>query len=354
MTRKSNRDFNRRMMLETLAYTGSTIASLLLRPSLLTGVLRNADLAASEPVSGKSSSPTKLDTLPMIDTHVHVIGTRLPGVPTSDADDTVRPESNTERLAETVRMEMERSGTAIALCMPRFGDRAPDDPLGINGTLALKGLLPNLHAIGVADPSQNDPDVRKRIESLLEQGVVKGLKCYLGYIHAMPDAEGYAWYFGMARKYKIPVIFHTGDTYSRRAKLKYAHPLAVDEVAADYPEVNFVLAHLGNPWITDAAEVIYKNNQFGEGGNVWADLSALVIGPQLESKSPQEMIESITRQVQHAIRYSERPDRFLYGSDWPLASMTTYRDFIRRVVPPAHHRAVFVDNAKALFRLGET
>ncbi|MFM2095822.1 MAG: hypothetical protein RIS70_2946, partial [Planctomycetota bacterium] len=76
MTRKSNRDFNRRMMLETLAYTGSTIASLLLRPSLLTGVLRNADLAASEPVSGKSSSPTKLDTLPMIDTHVHVIGTR--------------------------------------------------------------------------------------------------------------------------------------------------------------------------------------------------------------------------------------------------------------------------------------
>ena len=128
MTRKANREFDRRMMLQTLAYSGSTMASLLLRSSLLAGFLRTADLAASEPVSGKSSSPTKFDTLPMIDTHVHVIGTRLPGVPTSDSDDTVRPESNTERLAETVRTEMERSGTAIALCMPQFGNRAPDDP----------------------------------------------------------------------------------------------------------------------------------------------------------------------------------------------------------------------------------
>ncbi len=46
-------------------------------------------------------------------------------------------------------------------------------------------------------------------------------------------------------KYSIPIIFHTGDTYSRKAKLKYAHPLGVDEVVVDYPEVNFVLAPSG-------------------------------------------------------------------------------------------------------------
>ena len=29
-----------------------------------------------------------------------------------------------------------------------------------------------------------------------------------------------------------------------------------------------------------------------------------------------------------ALEYAERPDRFLYGSDWPLAPMTAYRAFL--------------------------
>lgn len=351
MCSTSQHQISRRAMLASLAVAATQVAPGLQRSSGVTFGLAARTVAAQEP--HKTANIADKESLPIIDTHVHVIGTRLPGVPTAASDDDLRPESNLERLAVTVRDEMKRSGTVAALCMPRFGDRPPNDPLGIDGILALKQVVPNLHAIGVADPSQNDPSIRKLIESQLERGSVKAFKCYLGYLHTMPDAEGYAWYFRMAQKYKIPVIFHTGDTYSRRAKLKYAHPLAVDDVAADYPEVNFVMAHLGNPWITDAAEVIYKNNQFGEGGNVWADLSALVIGPQLESQAPVEVIESLKRQVKHAIQYSERPDRFLYGSDWPLAPMATYRDFVKQLVPPAHHRAVFVENAKSLFRLGD-
>ena len=42
-------------------------------------------------------------------------------------------------------------------------------------------------------------------------------------------------------------------------------PLLVDDVAVDNPDVKFVMAHFGNPWLIDAAEVIYKND------NVWAD-----------------------------------------------------------------------------------
>ena len=33
------------------------------------------------------------------------------------------------------------------------------------------------------------------------------------------------------------------------------------------PDTRFVLAHVGNPWFRESAEVIYKNM------NVWADLS---------------------------------------------------------------------------------
>ena len=34
--------------------------------------------------------------------------------------------------------------------------------------------------------------------------------------------------------FDVPVVFHTGDTSSKRAKLKYADPLTIDEVAVDH------------------------------------------------------------------------------------------------------------------------
>ncbi len=108
-----------------------------------------------------------------------------------------------------------------------------------------------------------------------------------------------------------------------------------------------MLAHLGNPWLTDAAEVVYKNV------NVWADLSGFVVGSAADfaSEERREMLEEVRVALGRAYRYAERPNRFLYGSDWPLAPMTAYRDFIASAIPEAHHPLVFEENARLLFRL---
>lgn len=71
----------------------------------------------------------------------------------------------------------------------------------------------------------------------------------------------------------MPVVIHTGDTYSEHGILKYAHPLNVDELAVANRDVTFVIAHIGDPWVMDCAEVIYKKNS-----NVYADLSGLIVG----------------------------------------------------------------------------
>src|SRR5262249_1368301 len=147
-----------------------------------------------------------------------------------------------------------------------------DDPLGVAETLALARSVHGLLAIGVADPTRHDAEQLRRVESVLATKQVRALKAYLGYVHYAPDHAGYRPYYELAERYQLPFVFHTGDTYSPCAKLRYAQPLLVDDVAVDHPKVNFVLAHLGNPWLTDAAEVVYKNV------NVWADLSGLVVG----------------------------------------------------------------------------
>jgi predicted TIM-barrel fold metal-dependent hydrolase len=278
----------------------------------------------------------------MIDTHVHVVPPRLPGVgPLSPLLD-----STAEAVAAALRPEMQAAGITQALAMGCC-DGNPEDPLGVATTQAVARYLPGLFAVGIADPRRTEPEHLKKAEAALAGRRVRALKAYLGYLHFGPDHAGYRSYYELAERFGVPFVFHTGDTYSAVAKLRYAHPLGVDDVAVDHPGVKFVLAHLGNPWLTDAAEVVYKNV------NVWADLSGLVVGDaaSFAAAERQETLQEARETLRRAFRYAERPNRFLYGSDWPLAPMAEYRAFIASAIPEISHDQVFGENARVLFRL---
>jgi predicted TIM-barrel fold metal-dependent hydrolase len=92
---------------------------------------------------------------------------------------------------------------------------------------------------------------------------------------------------------------------------------------------------------------MYKND------NVWADLSAILVGDEAHfaSIAASGHVQKTIERVRDAIDYTDRPDRFLYGTDWPLAPMRAYRDFVRQLFDQEHHQAVFEDNAKALFKV---
>lgn len=277
----------------------------------------------------------------MIDVHIHVVPPNLPGVgPLSPL-----LEGPTQLLAATLRREMQEAGITQALAMGCVGDA--NDPAGVEGTLRLALDVPGLHAIAVADPSRTDREHLQRVESVLGTRKVLAFKGYLGYLHYAPDHPGYRPYYELAERYRLPFFFHTGDTYSPRAKLKYAHPLLVDDVAVDFPNVRFVMAHVGNPWLLDAAEVIYKNM------NVWADVSGLHVGPAaaFTGEERQEALHEVQANLRKAFVYTERPNRFLYGSDWPLAPMAAYRQFIQGALPAEYHQQVLHDNARVLFRI---
>jgi predicted TIM-barrel fold metal-dependent hydrolase len=277
----------------------------------------------------------------MTDVHIHVVPPNLPGVGSLSGTLRLRP----ERVAAALRQEMTAAGITRVLAMGEWKAEG-DDPLGIARTLAIGELVPGLKPIGICDPTRgDDPDHFRRVEDELRRGRVAALKCYLGYLHFEPAHPNYRRYYELAARFRLPVFFHTGDTYSPEAKLKYAHPLGVDEVAVDHRDTKFVIAHLGNPWTIDAAEVVYKNL------NVWTDLSGLVVGDTIEPRTGEDhdAVADIASRVRSAFRYAERPNRFLFGTDWPLIPIAPYRDFIRGVIPPAHHDQVFDENARMLF-----
>ncbi|AWM42225.1 Amidohydrolase [Gemmata obscuriglobus] len=278
----------------------------------------------------------------MIDVHIHAVPPNLPGVGSLSPLLREPPEV----IAAQLRREMQTAGVTDVFAMGSWTND-DSDPLGITGTLAIAPFVPGLRPIGVMDPTRDSPEHFRQVETLLAAGAVVALKGYLGYLHFEPGHPNYRRYYELATRYRVPVMFHTGDTYSPEAKLRYAHPLGVDDVAVDHPDCRFLICHLGNPWMTDAAEVIYKNV------NVWADLSGLMIGDDgyLASEEGREAAHELAQNIRKAIKYSERPNRFVYGTDWPLAPMTAYREFVRTCVPADNHEQIFLDNARLLFRL---
>jgi len=198
---------------------------------------------------------------------------------------------------------------------------------------------------GAADPKNLTDDVLKKVEADMEDDSIRALKFYVGYQHYYPDDEDCVPLYRLAMKYDIPVIFHTGDCVSTMARLRFSHPLNIDELAFRFPELKIVMAHMGNPWIHDAAEVIYKNE------NVYGDLSGLITG--LPDEYREEYREWVRKQVQDAIYYCGA-DNMTFGTDYCLASHADAISFFSKLrIRKEDMEKIFFRNALKLFGKGE-
>lgn len=207
-----------------------------------------------------------------------------------------------------------------------------DKALVIGGAVAespqkdlLKAIAPyagRLYAVGSVSPLKNPLPAPAEIDELLSSGALHGLKFYTGYEHFYPSDPKLVPYLELLIKHDRPVIFHSGDTWNERgnAKLKYAMPIHIDDLATDMPDLKIVIAHLGYPWVIDSAEVMYKNK------NVYADCSGFVygaFGPEQE--------KNFTHYVGEFVRVAGGIDRVMFGTDWPIGEQGPYVEAVRRV-----------------------
>ena len=176
---------------------------------------------------------------------------------------------------------------------------------------------------------------------MLRNGEIKGLKLYPGYEPFFPNDRRMRVVYELAGEFNVPVMIHTGDTYSPNGRVKYAHPLEVDDVAVDFRDVTFVICHLGMPWFTDAMEVIYKNP------NVVGDISGFTLG-QFEERFERFLLQ----QVHEVIAFAGDPSKLLFGTDWPIADIGSYIRFVRNLqLTPHETEQIFWRNTARLFRI---
>lgn len=201
--------------------------------------------------------------------------------------------------------------------------------------------IPNIDTVaGISYLNYKEKDLRE-IADYLRSGDIKGLKLYPGYEPFYPHDKRLQVVYDLAIEFDVPVMFHSGDTYTPKGKIRYSHPLHIDDVAVDFPELKIVICHVGNPWIRDCMEVVYKNK------NVYADFSGLVLG-DFSDKFERYMKE----QLEEMILYAGEPEYLLYGTDWPISSMKSYLNFMKQLdLPDDKKELIYWKNAAKLFKI---
>lgn len=189
---------------------------------------------------------------------------------------------------------------------------------------------------------ENIGDVLARFEAKLDEETTAGIKIYTGYQPFYATDDIYKPFYKLAQKYNVPVVFHMGDTANSMGRLKYSHPLIVDDVAVDFPRVKFVIAHCGTPWVADAVEVAAKNK------NVYIDLSGLMEG-KFAAKEQIEHFKPYLDVFRTWFNYLGNYKKLMYGSDWPLVDFASYIEVIKSIVPQSAYEDVFYNNAVRVF-----
>jgi uncharacterized protein len=239
-----------------------------------------------------------------------------------------------------LRAQMDAHGIAHALVLTTYtGDeeeRSTDEEV-----LAQIADDPRLHMVAGIDVPKLGAEQLDRVRGQLRAGHARGLKLYAGYQAFRLGDAALRPVYELAAEFRVPVMIHTGDTFNPVARVRHAHPLEVDDVAVDFREVTFVICHLGNPWFTDAMEVIYKNH------NVMGDICGLTVGdfqPRYERFA--------LRCVDDVIAFINTPDKLMFGTDWPISDIGSYLRFAERLEMTDEEReGLMWRNAARLFRL---
>lgn len=182
-----------------------------------------------------------------------------------------------------------------------------------------------------------------QLELMLSLPYIVGIKIYLGYYPFYAYDNVYESVYKLARKYDIPIVFHSGDLSISNGYLEYAHPLSIDRVATNHPDITIVIAHMGNPWLFDAASVMLKNS------NVFSDLSGLIVGDFCTDKTLC-LQSGYFSYLKSALDYLFSYNKLMFATDWPFASVQTYSELVKAIIPEEYHNLIFYENALSVYR----
>lgn len=137
----------------------------------------------------------------------------------------------------------------------------------------------------------------------------------------------------------VPVVFHGGNSTlgagapgGRGLKIKHGNPMLIDDVAAEHPDLQILLAHPAFPWEKEQLAICQQK------GNVYMDLSGW-------------MPRYIDDQVLHYAK-TLLQDKVMFGTDYPMIEPGPWLEqFAELEFPPEVQRKILWENAEQFLGL---
>src|SRR3954470_7731773 len=189
------------------------------------------------------------------------------------------------------------------------------------------------------DPWQGQKAIQELERAVTDLGL-RGLKLHPITQAFYPDDQRFYPLWAKAADLGIPVIFHTGHTGvgagapgGTGLKLKYARPIHLDDVAADFPTLTIIGAHPSWPWQDEMLSVALHK------ANVYFDLSGW---------SPKYFSPAL---IQYANTLLQ--NKVLFGTDFPVISPERWlADFEAAPFRDEVRPKILLENARRVLGLG--
>lgn len=173
----------------------------------------------------------------------------------------------------------------------------------------------------------------QEVETLVKDRGFNGLKLYPTYNYFYPNDRMLYPIYAKCEELGIPVVFHTGSSIFRGARIKYGNPVFLDDVAVDFPDLTIVMAHSGRGFWYQEAFFLAQLHK-----NLYMDVTGLPVKNLLK----------------YFPDFEKNADKILFGSDFPGLPLTirdNMQEFLNLPVSDRTKRLVLGENAAKILKL---
>ncbi len=160
-----------------------------------------------------------------------------------------------------------------------------------------------IQAWGAVDPFKGEAAIAEARRAISEFGML-GFHFHPIMGHFAVDDRRLYPLWETINELKVPVMIDVGTTGmgagmpgGMGARIRHAHPLALDELAADFPDLTIIAAHPGWPWVDEMTAVALHK------GNVYWEMSGWA-----PKYFPAQLKVDMRSRLQ---------DKIMFGSDYP-------------------------------------
>ncbi len=243
---------------------------------------------------------------------------------------------------ETFLLELDISGLQRAVLLPIETTRTRGLPIYSNEQIAELVAMAPERFVGFASVDPLAPDAPERLERAVADLGLRGLKLSPPSQEFYPDDRAVYPLYERAQALGIPVVIHTGMSWEPRARLVRGHPLHLEPVLADFPDLRIVATHFAWPWSLEVAALALRYP------NLYLDTAALYFD------NPDDFItDLLVRRVpltliEHSLRH-----QVVFGSNYPRVEIKNMARAVRQVGLGEKTLRMFFEK-NALHLLGES